>query len=86
VLEAVVWYACVELIGFASFPLFARAFGALDDRGWAAGKAAGMLLGVWLVWLVASAGLPYTRVTVALAIGALWWALPFMVGTRRSRT
>ena len=50
----------------------------LDDRGWAASKAAGLLGIAWLVWLVCMlTPLPFTRATLAVALllvgGAAWF-------------
>jgi YYY domain-containing protein len=76
--DALAWYLVVQAAGLASWPLVARALAPLDDRGWTASKAAGLLGIAWLVWLVCMlAPLPFTRVSLLLAVvlvGAAAWA------------
>ena len=58
----------VELIGLAAFPLVARAFPVLADRGWAISKPVGILLIATAVWLIS-----YTRLVPNAPL--TWWAL-----------
>lgn len=65
-LQAIATLLTVELIGLAAFPLVARAFPALADRGWAISKPVGMLLVATAVWLVS-----YTRLIPNTPL--TWW-------------
>ncbi|MBN4059284.1 hypothetical protein JYT32_00010 [Dehalococcoides mccartyi] len=77
-LQAIATLLTVELIGLATFPLVARAFPVLADRGWAISKPVGMLLIATAVWLVSYTRLiPSTPTTwwvflIVLSIGSLW--------------
>jgi YYY domain-containing protein len=75
--DALAWYVIVQVAGLAVWPLVARALSALDDRGWATSKVAGLLGTAWLVWLVCMlTPLPFTRSTLVvalLAVGAASW-------------
>jgi YYY domain-containing protein len=51
-LQAIATLLTVELIGLAAFPVVARAFPGLADRGWAISKPIGMLLIATAVWLI----------------------------------
>ncbi len=65
-LQAIATLLTVELIGLAAFPVVARAFPILADRGWAISKPIGMLLVATTVWLVS-----YTRLVPNSPI--TWW-------------
>src|SRR5215472_15631212 len=75
--DAIAWYLAVQVAAVAVWPLVAKALAPLDDRGWAASKAAGLLGIAWLVWLVCMlTPLPFTRLTLAMAVlvvGGLGW-------------
>ncbi|HEY3057718.1 MAG TPA: DUF2298 domain-containing protein [Chloroflexota bacterium] len=75
--ETLTWYVVVQAMAFAGWPFMARALAPLDDRGWAASKAAGLLGIAWLVWFVCMlAPLPFTRATMLIAlllVGGLGW-------------
>jgi YYY domain-containing protein len=75
--DALVWYVLVQAIALGVWPVVAEALAPLSDRGWAAAKAAGLLVLAWLVWVVCMlTPLPFTRLTLALALvviaGAAW--------------
>ncbi|MDA1279248.1 MAG: DUF2298 domain-containing protein [Chloroflexi bacterium] len=72
-LQAIATLVTVELIGLAAFPLVARSFPVLADRGWAISKPIGMLLVATGVWLIS-----YTR--LAPNTPATWWAFLFILG------
>lgn len=65
-LQALATLITVELIGLAAFPVVARAFPVLADRGWAISKPIGMLLVATIVWLVS-----YTQLVPNSPI--TWW-------------
>src|SRR3954469_14951297 len=77
--DVLAWYLVVQVAAVAAWPLVARALSALDDRGWAAAKVAGILGIAWLVWFVCML-LPvsFTRATLAsavLVVGGVAWGL-----------
>ncbi len=82
--DALTWYVVVQAIAFAAWPVVSRALAPLDDRGWAAGKAAGLLGMAWLVWFVCMlAPVPFTRVTLLVAlllVGGLAWGWSVRTG------
>jgi YYY domain-containing protein len=67
-LQAIATLLTVELIGLAAFPIVARAFPVLADRGWAISKPVGMLFVATAVWLLA-----YTRLVPNSPI--TWWVV-----------
>jgi uncharacterized membrane protein len=68
VLEALGFFALVEVVGLAAVPLAALAFGRLPGAGLGFAKPLGLLLLTWAVWMVASTGLaPYSTATVLVA-------------------
>ncbi len=65
-LQAIVTLFTVQLIGIAAFPVVARAFPVLADRGWAISKPVGMLIIATAVWL-----LSYTKLVPNNPVN--WW-------------
>jgi YYY domain-containing protein len=68
--------------------MVSKAMAPLEDRGWAAAKAAGVLALAWLTWLLCMlTPLPYTRLTllaVLVAVGAAAWAWLIRAGEYES--
>jgi YYY domain-containing protein len=50
------WWLLVTLAGVAAFPLCARLFSGLPDRGYTFARAVGLLLVGWVFWLLGSFG------------------------------
>ena len=78
-LAAVLWYLLVAALGWLSFPIAYRFLGALPDRGYAFGRALGLLLWGFIFWTLSNYGLlqnnPGGLVTAALLLAVLaWWA------------
>ncbi len=77
-LQAFATLITVELVGLVTFPLVARAFPALADRGWAIAKPLGMLTVATIVWLGSySQVIPndpamWWGVAALLTLGSLW--------------
>jgi len=64
-LQALGFFALVELAGLAAAPLAGLAFGRMPGSGLGFGKPLGVLLVTWLVWIAASLGVvPYGRGSV----------------------
>lgn len=76
-LEPLIWWLLVELIGVAVLPIAFRLFRHLPDRGYAFIKPLGLLLVAYPFWLLSSFGfLDNTQGAVAVvtvAIGILSW-------------
>jgi YYY domain-containing protein len=78
--DALTWYLLVQVAALAIWPFVSEALAPLDDRGWAAAKAAGVLGLAWLVWFVCMlAPIPFTRATLAvglvlIAVAAWSWS------------
>lgn len=65
-LQVIATLITIELIGLSAFPVVARAFPALSDRGWAISKSLGLLMISTALWLLSYARLlPNTMVS--------WW-------------
>ena len=65
---AVVWYLAVALLGLLVYPLVRLAFPGLSDRGYPLARTVGLLLLALLVWLAGSSGIPFSRLTISLAL------------------
>ncbi len=61
-----VFYLLVFLLGVICYPLVRLALPGLSDRGYPLSRLAGLLILAFLVWLLGSLGVPFTRVTIVL--------------------
>lgn len=67
--ESIVWWALVEIIGIAVFPIAFRFFRNLPDRGYAFSKPLGLLFLAYPFWLLTSFGfLNNTQGTILLLL------------------
>ena len=90
-LDALGFFALVEVIGLAAAPLAALAFGRLPGAGLGFAKPVGLLLVTWAVWMASSVTpVAYGPATVigavvllAVAGGLAWRARPAGDGARR---
>jgi YYY domain-containing protein len=84
VLEALGFFALVEVVGLAAAPLAALAFGRLPGAGLGFAKPLGLLLLTWAVWMLVSvAPVSYTTTTV-LVVAAVMALAGGMVAGRQS--
>lgn len=67
-LGVAVWYVSVFLLGSLSYPLVRFALPGLDDRGYPMARVAGLLILAYFVWLAGSVRIPFSRLTIGLAI------------------
>ncbi len=68
-LDVLLWYAVVQMVALAAWPLVARALAPLDDRGWGVAKIGGALLTAWAAWFLSMlTPLPYARGFVWLLV------------------
>jgi len=77
--QALATLLTVELIGLVAFPIVARAFPVLADRGWAVSKPIGMLFVATLVWLAL-----YTHLVPNSPI--VWWICLGVFGVFSARS
>ena len=71
-LEALGFFALVEVIGLAAVPLAGLAFGRLPGAGLGFAKPLGLLLIAWAVWMAASVTpVRYGTATILVAVGLL---------------
>ncbi len=86
--DTITWYLVIQVLALAVWPVASLALAPLDDRGWAATKAFGLLLVTWLVWFVCMlTPVPFTRATLivaVLAVGIASWARLWRGGTLES--
>jgi YYY domain-containing protein len=67
--DALVWWVVLQVLGLAVLPVGAVLFRALPDRGYALSKPLGLLLVGWLGYVLAMVlGLPFNRVFLILCI------------------
>jgi YYY domain-containing protein len=86
-LETLLWWILLELIGLAVFPISFRFFRNLPDRGYTFIKPLGLLLIVYPFWLLTSLGfLTNTQGSIALVAlvvaGASWFFVAWMSPAR----
>jgi YYY domain-containing protein len=79
-LQFLLWYISITILGLLVFPLAYGLFPALSDRGYSLSRALGLLLWGFVFWLSVSFGLVRNEiggllVTLALLVGISVWAL-----------
>ena len=71
ILGLAVWYLFIFILGLAVYPLIRLAMPGLADKGYPLSRALGLVLFGYLVWMAGSAGIPYTRLTIATTFGLI---------------
>jgi YYY domain-containing protein len=85
VLEALGFFALIEVVGLAAAPLASLAFGRLPGAGLGFAKPLGLLLLTWAVWMIASVGIaPYTTTTVIVTAAVMALAGGLVAGRQRA--
>ncbi|MEW5868775.1 MAG: DUF2298 domain-containing protein [Chloroflexota bacterium] len=67
-LGVLLWYLSVSLLGLVAYPILRLALPGLEDGGYPLARTAGMLILSYLVWLAGSARLPFSRLTITIAL------------------
>jgi len=68
ILGVLLWYLGVGLLGLVVYPLVRFAMPGLSDRGYPLSRITGLLLLSVLVWLAGSVRIPFSRLTIGLAL------------------
>lgn len=68
ILGVIVWYVSVWVLGLITFPIVRFALPGLSDRGYPLARTFGLLLLAYLVWIAASARIPFNRNTIGVSI------------------
>ena len=71
VLGLAIWYFFIFILGLAVYPLTRLAMPGLADKGYPLSRVLGLVLFGYLAWIAGSAGIPYTRITIAVVFGLL---------------
>ncbi len=79
-----IWYGFIFLLGLFTFPLARLALPGLGAGAYGVSRLLGLALLAWFSWMGGSAGLTYSRGTIALAFG-LVVALGLVLGWRQRR-
>jgi YYY domain-containing protein len=71
VFSVIIWYLSVFLLGLFIYPVLRMALPGLSDRGYPLARTAGMLVLSYVVWLAGSGGIPFSRLTISVAIALI---------------
>ncbi|HLH73789.1 MAG TPA: DUF2298 domain-containing protein [Chloroflexota bacterium] len=75
-----VWIILITLVGLAGVPLGFPVFRFLPDRGYLVSKTLGVLVGVWLIWIIVSLGIVQATRLATLAIFAVFLVAAAVLG------
>ena len=73
-LGALLWYICLAVLGWVSYPMVRLALPGLADRGFPLVRIVGLLVLSYLVWLAGSLHIPFNRLTISAAFGVMVFA------------
>jgi YYY domain-containing protein len=71
ILGLLIWYVFIFILGLATYPIIRIAMPGLADKGYPLSRALGLVLFGYFAWIAGSVGVPVTRMTAAVAFGAL---------------
>jgi len=71
VLGLVIWYLFIFILGLTVYPLTRLVMPGLADKGYPLSRVLGLVLFGYLAWIAGSAGIPNTRITIAIIFGLL---------------
>src|SRR3990172_6597672 len=84
--DALIWWAAIEVVGIAAFPIAFILFPALPDRGYSLAKPLGLLLVTYGLWVAGlTHAMPNTRVSIVLILVGLAAVSAFFLLRHRSR-
>ncbi len=67
-LAAVTWYLVLMLLGWIVYPIVRFFLRGLTDRGYGFSRLTGLLFLTYLTWLVGSAGISFSRITISVVL------------------
>ncbi len=67
-LGLIVWYLAITVLGWIVYPLLRVAMKGLADRGYTFAKLSGLIILAFMVWLAASVGLTFSKLTISIAL------------------
>ena len=67
-MAVIAFYGLVLVLGILCYPLVRLALPGLADRGYPLSKLAGLLVLAFVVWILGSFGVPFTRTTIWLVL------------------
>jgi YYY domain-containing protein len=68
ILGVLLWYAFIFLLGVFAYPIARLALPGLRQYSYALGRITGIVLLAWLSWMGGSLGVPYTRISIGVAL------------------
>ncbi|MCE5207392.1 MAG: DUF2298 domain-containing protein [Chloroflexi bacterium] len=77
-LGLIVWYLVITIIGWCVYPLTRLVFGGLNDRGYPLTKLFGLMILAFMVWILGSSGVAFTRLTISISFAVLVLANVFI--------
>ena len=66
-----IWYLFVFVLGAFAYPIARLALPGLKQYAYPLGRIVGLVLLAWLAWMGGSVGVPYTRVSIGVALGLI---------------
>ena len=63
-----VWYLFIFVIGLFGYPIARLALPGIGSRAYPLGRIVGLALLAWIAWMGGSVGVPYTRVSISVAL------------------
>ncbi|MDD2920830.1 MAG: DUF2298 domain-containing protein [Anaerolineales bacterium] len=64
----IIWYAFIFLLGLVAYPITRLALSGLKQYSYPLSRIVGLALVAWIAWMGGSAGIPYTRTSIAGAV------------------
>jgi YYY domain-containing protein len=71
VIDLVLWYLVIGLLGLLTYPLARIALSGLPDRGYPLSRTAGLLISSYVVWVAGSFKIPFSRLTISVVLSIL---------------
>ncbi|MBL8101309.1 MAG: hypothetical protein JNM02_02150, partial [Anaerolineales bacterium] len=63
-----IWYLFIFVLGLCAYPLARFALPGLKQYAYPLGRIVGLVLLAWIAWMGGSVGIPYTRVSISVAV------------------
>ncbi len=83
-LGVIIWYLSISLLGWLAYPLLRLALPGFSDGGYPMARLAGLLLLTYLVWMAGSFRIPFSRLTISVALLLLTLACGYLAFRQRA--